>query len=318
MLENFLFSVNVVLPLFFCCLVGFIARERGWIAEPFLSGCSHIVFYIAIPANIFLSISGDDLGQSFSFPLLLYIFAAIVLLSAVCVLAVPRIIRNPSTAATVAVTVLRGNFAMLGIPLALSLMGREQAGPTLVMIPFATMLYTVVSVFLLVLMGSPGGADGKRKRKGAMIEVLHNPLIIASAASILVAISGISLPTAVNSTIRYFADMTTGLSLIMLGAQLNVREAFTRLRYSIPATILRLVVLPLIVVTPAVFLGFRGPELACIFIFFATPTAINSYILAGRLGGDGKLAGDIVLATSCLSTITLMAGIFLLKSLHLF
>ena len=318
MLDNFLFSLNVVLPLFLCCLIGYAARRIGWITEAFVSECSHVVFYIAIPANIFLSISGDDLGKNFSLPLLFYICGVIVVLSAVCGFLVPRIIHKRAIAATMTVTILRGNFAMLGIPLALSLMGAEKAGPTLVMIPFATMLYTIVSVLLLIALGEKKEQSAGSSLRGAVLEVIKNPLIIASAASILVALLGIHLPTAVNSTIERFADMTTGLALFMLGAQLNVKEAFSRLRYTVPATVIRLIVLPLVVVIPAILLGFRNAELACIFIFFATPTAVNSYILAGRMGGDGKLAGDIVLVTSCFSTLTMMIGIFILRTLQLF
>lgn len=317
MMENFLFSLNVVLPLFLCCVVGFLSRRVGWVTKAFVSECSHVVFYIAIPANIFLSLSGDDLSRSFRLPLLLYVCTVILVLSAVCVLLVPQIIRDRANAATMTVCVLRGNFAMLGIPLALSLMGTEKAGPTLVMIPFATMLYTIVSVLLLIAMGGNQGRSSAISAKNAAKEVVTNPLIIASAASIAVAALGISLPAAINSTIGHFADMTTGLALFMLGAQLNVREAFGRLRYTLPAALIRLVVLPVAVVLPAVAMGFRDAELACIFIFFATPTAVNSYILADRMGGDGKLAGDIVLLTSCLSTVTLTVGIFVLRSLQL-
>ena len=82
--------------------------------------------------------------------------------------------------------------------------------------------------------------------------------------------------------------------------------------------IVRLILIPVLVVGCAALLGFRGGELACVFIFFAAPTAVNSYILAGRMGGDGKLAGDTVLATSCVSSVTLTIGIFILKSLQLF
>lgn len=317
MASDFLFSLNVVLPLFLCCLVGFFARRIGLVTEAFLTECSHIVFYIAIPANIFLSLSGDDLARNFRPSLLLYVCGVIVLLSVVCGVLIPRVIHSRAVAATMTVTILRGNFAMLGIPLALSLMGAAEAGPTLVMIPFATMLYTVVSVLLLIAMGEQGTDGAGKSVRNALVEIIRNPLIIASAASIAVALLGIRLPVFLTTTIGRFADMTTGLALFMLGAQLNIGEAFRRMRYTIPAAILRLIVLPLLVVLPAIALGYRGAELGCIFIFFATPTAVNSYILADRMGGDGKLAGDIVLITSCFSSVTMLIGIFLLKIFQL-
>ena len=308
MLDNFIFSVNVVLPLFLCCVVGCAARQLKLVDEAFIAGCSHVVFYIAIPANIFLSIAGSGLDASISLPLMGYVLSAILVLFAVLTAAVPRIIRDRPVAATA---------AMLGIPLAISLMGPEGAVPTMVMVPFATLLYTALTVAILAALGQSRPHSPAQAVHSTLWEILRNPLIAASLASILVAWLHIPLPAFLTSTVGRFADMCTGLSLFMLGAQLNVREVRGRLRCTVSIAIVRLAVIPLVVVTAAAALGFRGGELACVFIFFAAPTAVNCYILAGRMGGDGKLAGDAVLLTSCLSTLTLMAGIFLLRSLGL-
>ena len=70
MLSDLIFSLNVVLPLFLCCVVGFLARKFHIVDAAFLSGCSQVVFYLAIPANIFCSIVNSGLDESFSFPLL--------------------------------------------------------------------------------------------------------------------------------------------------------------------------------------------------------------------------------------------------------
>lgn len=317
MSENLIFSLNVVLPLFLCCVVGYASRQLKLVDEAFLSGCSHVVFYIAIPANIFLSVASSDLRTSISLPLMAYILSAIILLGAVLTALIPRLIRDRPTAATITICMFRSNFAMLGIPLAMSLMGTEGARPTMVMVPFATLLYTVLTVAILVVVGQGGGTGNTSALRNTLREVVRNPLIVASAASILVAWLKIPLPVFLNSTVERFADMCTGLSLFMLGAQLNIREVRGRLRYTIPTAIVRLVIIPLLVVAVAVMFGFRGGELACVFIFFAAPTAVNCYVLAGRMGGDGRLAGDVVLVTSCFSTITLMLGIFFLKSLQL-
>lgn len=317
MLSNFLFSLNVVMPLFLCCVVGHIARRLKLVTEAFVSECSHVVFYIAIPANIFLSISGADLSESFSLPLLLYLFGVILALSLGLSWIVPKIVKDRPIAATVTIAMFRGNFAMLGIPLAISLMGTDGAVPTMVMIPFATVFYTVITVVILVLMGNDRTGSLWDAVKNSMKEVVKNPLVIASLASILLAVLKLPLPTFVESTIDRFADMCTGLALFMLGAQLNVKEVKGRLKFTIPVSIMRLIVIPIAVIGLAALLGFRDGELACVLIFFAAPTAVNCYILADRMGGDGKLAGDIVLATSCFSTVTLTIGIFLLKTLQL-
>ena len=46
---------------------------------------------------------------------------------------------------------------------------------------------------------------------------------------------------------------------------------------------------------------------------FACPTAISSYPMAVQQGGDGELAGQIVVFTSAFSMVTLFVLIWLLK-----
>lgn len=317
MLGNLLFSVNVVLPLFLCCLVGYAARRWKLVDDKFVSGCSNVVFYIAIPANIFMSLMGTDLRASIDLKLMGYIFGFILLMALLLVLLVPRILKDRATAATAVVCTFRSNFAMLGIPLATSLMGQAGALPTLIMVPFATLLYTVLTVVLLVVLGGQRMEDRGGLFRYTLREVLKNPLIVASAASILVAALKLPLPGMVVKTVQYFANCCTALSLFMLGAQLNLKEFRGRLGITLPIAVSRLVLVPAIAITAAAALGFRGGEMGCVLIFFAAPTAVNSYVLAGRMGGDGKLAGDSVLVTTGLAALTLTAWIFVLKSFAL-
>lgn len=317
MTQNLLFSINVVLPLFLCCFIGYTAKRLHLVDEGFLSGCSHLVFYISIPANIFMSIVDSDLKKSFSFTLLLFLFCVISVLFILLVLLVPRVVKDQKLAASIAICLFRGNFAMLGVPLAQSLMGEQGAAATLVMIPFGTLIYTILTVTILVIVGQDRTGNQIQTIKKTSVEVMKNPLIIASMLGIIFAYFKLPIPLFVHSTIEYFADTCTGLALFMLGAQLTLSETRERLRYTVPVIIGRLIVIPAAVLCLAALLGFRGEKMACIFIFFAAPSAVNCYILADRMGGDGKLAGDTVLLGTCASTLSLLLGICILKSLQL-
>lgn len=317
MKEDFIFSINVVLPLFLCCITGYVARRCYLVSEAFVTECSHVVFYIAIPSNIFLSISGSKSGKVLNMNLLIFVLTAILLVSFVLVLINGALIKDGKIAATMALCMFRSNFAMLGIPLAISLMGQAGASPTMVMVPFATILYTILSVGILVMTSGKSKGSKGEIMWNAWKEVIKNPLIIASLASIFTALFYIKLPPFVNGTIENFADMSAGLALFMLGAQLNMQEATERLVYTVPVVLVRLILVPILVVGAAVLLGFRGSDLACVFIIFSAPTAINSYILADRMGGDGNLAGDAVLLTSFMAVITLTAGIFIMRTMQL-
>lgn len=83
-------------------------------------------------------------------------------------------------------------------------------------------------------------------------------------------------------------------------------------------TVVRLFAAPVVFLSLAVALGFRGVPLCGAMLVFATPVAVNSYTMALQMDGDADLAGGIVLLTTGLSCLTLFLWIFLLKALGLF
>ena len=76
--------------------------------------------------------------------------------------------------------------------------------------------------------------------------------------------------------------------------------------------------IPAVTLLPAVLLGFRGVALASLLPVFASSTAINSFTMAQQMGGDAELAGNIVVGTSALCSLTLFFWCFLFRSLGLF
>lgn len=53
------------------------------------------------------------------------------------------------------------------------------------------------------------------------------------------------------------------------------------------------------------------------FILFASPTAIVSFVMAEAMGANSKLAGNIILISTLGSVFTIAAGILILKSFGL-
>ncbi|MBR3561907.1 MAG: hypothetical protein IKN81_10365 [Oscillospiraceae bacterium] len=68
----------------------------------------------------------------------------------------------------------------------------------------------------------------------------------------------------------------------------------------------------------AIRLGFRGIEFITLLAIFASSTAVASFTMAEQMGGDAALAGDIVVMTSALASLTLFGWSLLFKSLNLF
>ena len=72
---------------------------------------------------------------------------------------------------------------------------------------------------------------------------------------------------------------------------------------------------PVVFLSIAIALGYRGPELGALLALYASPTAVTSFTMAEHMGGDGELAGQIVTVGSMLSLATIFAAIVILENL---
>jgi predicted permease len=56
-------------------------------------------------------------------------------------------------------------------------------------------------------------------------------------------------------------------------------------------------------VVAAVLFGFRNEVLVPLLLMSGAPTAVSSYTMAQQMGGDGELAGEIVVFTTVLKNV---------------
>ena len=80
----------------------------------------------------------------------------------------------------------------------------------------------------------------------------------------------------------------------------------------------KLVAYPLLFIALAILMGFRDAHLAVLLTVFGSPIAVSSFTMAQQMGGDDKLAGQLVVFSSLLSVFTMFLFIFGLKELAFF
>ena len=119
MIDNLIFSVNAILPVFIMVILGWILKNKGFLPEDFFTYADKFVFKIALPCNLFVSvIKGDVSKLKASFSLMglvcLVLFAVFLVACAV----VPLFIKDNGKRGAFIQGIYRGNFAILGLPLA--------------------------------------------------------------------------------------------------------------------------------------------------------------------------------------------------------
>jgi len=315
MLDNFLFSINVILPIFCIAAIGFFLGRIGFLPPSFTEIAERVVFRIALPVMLFLELRSASVS-SIDMRLILFCIISVTAVFALVSLGTQILIKKDSVRGAFVQGSCRSNFAVLGIPLAESMFGEAGVLSIAMVMPFIIIMFNAYSVIALSHFSgkhhkqSLGSALRDRVR-----EIVTNPLILAVLLAIPFLIWNIPLPAFAENTLGYIGNLSTSLALLCLGANFRKGGMQGRTVYALLAAAVKLVVLPVCAVGAALVLGFRGVSLGTIFVLFSSPSAVSSYIMAKNMDNDSILAAQILLFTTAGCMVTIFGGVFILKSL---
>lgn len=309
-MENFLFSLNVILPLIIEMAIGFVLRMCNIIDGKTSKVMNRIVFKLFLPAMLFNNLYNAKLSSVFDPKLILFSEISVTLLVIALLILIPLIEKDNKNRGVMIQGIFRSNFAIFGIPLATSLSTDNITASASVVIASVVITFNVFAVVVLEIF-----RHGKPDFKKVVTGIAKNPLIISSLAGFLFMALGIKLPSAINSTVNSLSSVATPLGLIVLGSAINIQAIRTNLKQIITAVAGKLIVVPAIFIALAVLLGFRGGALAILIALFASPTAVSSYAMADEMGQNGELAGQILMITTCFCAITVFLFVLLVKQL---
>jgi predicted permease len=207
--------------------------------------------------------------------------------------------------------VFRSNLVLFGIPIAASLYGEARIGIVSLLAAFIVPLFNILAVIVLEYY-----RGGNVNYKKVLLNIIKNPLIIASAIAFILLMLHIQIPELFLSPLSSLSKVATPLAFIVLGGTFQFRRISANLKYLIAVVLGKLIFFPLVVLTVAIALGFREEALVALIGVTASPTAVSSFTMAIEMDADGELAGQIVIFTSIISIITLFFLVYLLKILQ--
>lgn len=309
-MESLLVALNAVIPFLFYITFGYTMKVRGVVTEEFLQKLNKMIFRLLYPFMTFYNIYKADANSLPSPKLLIFAGASILLLEVILVLIVPRIVKENPKRGVIIQAIYRSNFILFGLPLTLSVFGDSASSVAAMMITVVTTIYNTTSVVILEMFNS----EGKTSAKTVLLNVLKNPLLQGAAVGLVFFFVGIKVPSCIIKPISEFSNMTSPLALFVLGGTLHFNAISKNMKYLAPALTVKLVVLPAIALAIAYMIGLRGVELFLMIALYGTPVAAASYPMAQNMGGDGELAGEFVVISTVVSTVTLFLWIFFMKS----
>src|SRR5690606_34583429 len=121
------------------------------------------------------------------------------------------------------------------------------------------------------------------------------------------------LPAWLSTSGEYLAQLTLPLALICIGGTLSLAALRASGAVALGASLMKMIWLPALATAGAFLCGFRQAELGILFLFFASPTAAASYVMARASGGNHELAAAIIVITTLMAVLTTNLGLFLLQ-----
>lgn len=317
-MENFFHSLSLTLqvtaPVFILVFLGILFRRLNWLDDHFVKVASGLVFRVTLPTLVFLNISKTDLRQSLDPGVLLYASIATLIGFFFLIWLAKKIIYPKEDRGVFIQGSFRGNQGIIGLALAANQFGEAGLPLASILLGCLIIIYNILSVIALN-MSMPGRAEAGWRP--ILIDIAKNPLIFSVVAAIPVSLLNIELPEIVLKTGHYFSGLTLPLALLCIGASLSLKSLRASSIASWNATAMKLAILPLIMTFGAWLLGWTGQTLGILFLYFASPTAAGSFVMVKAMGGNDKLAANIVALTTVGSTLSITLGVFLLHWLKL-
>ena len=315
-MENFIYSVDATFPIFLVMVIGYILKQIGMLNDNFVTVANRFNFKVTLPFMLFRDISGVDIRAVFDIRYVL--FCALVSTACFWIIwgGVKLFLKDQSMRGAFVQASFRSSAAVMGLAFIQNMYGSSAMGP--LMIVSAVPLYNIFSVIVLPFEGAHSGeVDPKQKVKDACINIAKNPIILGILAGLVVGLLGIDFPVIVDKTVNSVAQMATPLALITIGAGFEGRKALAKIRPTIAASMIKLVIQPLIFLPVAAWMGFRGEQMIAILIMLASPTTPSCYIMAKNMDNDGVLTASVIVMTTLLAAFTLTGWIFILKTVGL-
>lgn len=313
-MENFIFSVNVTIPIFLVMVLGWFLRQIGMLDEHFVTVANRFNFKVTLPFMLFRDISGVDIRAIFDLKYVLFCALASTACFWLIWGGVKLFLKDKSMRGAFVQASFRSSAAVMGLAFIQNIYGSSAMGP--LMIVGAVPLYNIYSVIVLTFEGNDA-AEGRStdKIEKACINILKNPIIIGIFLGMIAALLKIPFPTIMDKSINTVAQMATPLALIVIGAGFEGRKALAKIKPTIAASMIKLVVQPLIFLPVAAWLGFSGEKMIAILIMLASPTTPSCYIMAKSMKNDDVLTASIIVTTTLLAAFTLTFWIFVLRTL---
>lgn len=297
--------LSTIVPIFAIVLLGWAARRGGFMPPEFLGPANRLVFYFAIPALIFGSISKASLRTEFHGAVLFITLASAVAGYAGAWLIARWARFSPARSGTFIASSAHGNLGYVGLAVAYYFLGDSGLARAGMLAGFLTILQNTLSV--MILQAAAPLAAGRPRGRETLRRLATNPVILSALGGILVAALGIPVPLVVRRSVDMLSGLAPPTALLLIGASLTLEMLRDCWRPVLGTTAIKLALMPGIGLLLYRCWGLAPLDCLPGLILLASPTATVTYIMAREMKGDADLAVAAISANTLLSAVSYSA-----------
>lgn len=334
MSDAFIFAADAVLPIVLMIALGYFLKKIGLLNREFLDTGNKLTFRVLIPALLYYNIYGIQSLRSINVRFVLYGVVMVIAIFFLAIAVVCAFTKDSARRGALIQAMVRSNYAIIGLPLAESLFGAAGAAAAGVMSAFCVPLFNILSVIALTVFNG-GSQKGRVDVKKILWGIVKNPLIIATFLGIMtLGVRELFLLGQIDfriSNVRFLykalenlKSICTPFALMVLGGRFEFSAVSRLWREILFGTLMRTVVVPVLGLSGAYFLHLTimpelsGEHFAAYMGVFATPVAVASAVMAKEMNADDELAGQLVVWTSLVSTVTIFLYVTIFRAVGIF
>lgn len=308
MFENSLIVLAQIAVMFLIMILGFYVFRKGMLDNETIKRLSGFLNRYVMPCAVIRSFQRPfdaELARTFGLTMIC------AMLTFVIAIAIANAVYRPSGAANYAdrrVCIILTNDGFMALPLLAAMFG-----PTGVFLGAAHICCMTVVLWTYGVKQLSHGREKMTLRNA----VLHNPGVIAAVLGLLLFVSPVKLPAVAFTAVDLVGDLNTPLAMICLGcfiAQVDLKACFfDRALWVLSG--LRLLVIPVLVMVPLLFVPLDPTAKLCLMVGVSAPSAIACAMFSQVHGADFLFSTRAITLTTILSIVTLPGMIAVMESL---
>jgi malonate transporter len=145
----------------------------------------------------------------------------------------------------------------------------------------------------------------RHAKTGFARQLVRNPLILATAAGLVVNLLGLGVPVWLEPTLTRIGAASLALGLMAAGAGMQFSSLARGKVLAVSVLAIRHLILPLVGFALARALRLDAVQTSVLLAFSAVPTASSAYVLAARMGYNGPFVAGLVTLSTLLGVASL-------------